>query len=292
MQHLEQKGFTTQGVFQAGDGTDLHWYSRQEQQARYQIIGIHGLGEHAGRYARFADQIAADGGKCSFLDLRGHGKSGGKRGHSPSWQLLIEDVQLFLKNQLDPDLPVFFFGHSMGGGLALSYALQLSQLNVEQRIFCGFIAASPLLKLSFTPPGWKLFLARLLVGVWPAFSLDRGINSSNLTRDKDIQAEYLADPLNHERVSAALTLDFLEAGQKSLALAGELKIPTLILHGQADRVTDPEASRIFASIASGYAEFESFPHCRHELLNELNRDQVVQSIFNWIHRQIALQPGR
>lgn len=279
-------GFDAQGYIKASDGTKLHYLSRQIVEPGYQIIGVHGLGEHAGRYAWFADQIAADGGNCSFLNMRGHGLSEGARGHSSSYQQLVSDIELFVAQQKLEQIPTFFFGHSLGGGLALSYALELSSQAIGRSLISGFIAASPLLRLSFTPPAWKLILARRLVKLWPGFSLERGINPEMLTRDKEILAAYIADPLNHELVSAALTLGFLEAGEAALTKAAELKIPTLIMHGDDDQVTAISASREFAKTAGEIVRFCEFPDCYHELVNEINRDQVVATITSWIAEQI------
>jgi alpha-beta hydrolase superfamily lysophospholipase len=285
--NLSAQGFSKEGFFKASDGIKLHYFSKQVEQPKYQIIGVHGLGEHSGRYAWFADQIAADGGTCSFLDLRGHGLSEGSRGHSPSYAQLIDDLRKFVALEIQDQIPSFFFGHSLGGGLALSYALELSSSSQSQNLLSGFIAASPLLRLSFEPPAWKLFLARILVQVWPGFRLDRGIDVVNLTRDEDIRAIYLADPLNHELVSAALTLGFLRSGEAALEHASDLQVPTLILHGEADQVTDWQASQEFALEAGDVAEFQSFAGCRHELVNELNREEVVDSITKWIQKEIS-----
>lgn len=285
----DKLGFDSEGQMEASDGINLHYLSRQVDHPKYQIIAVHGLGEHAGRYAWFAQQIAMDGGNFCILDLRGHGRSNGRRGHSSSYQQLISDIEFFVSQQKIEDIPAFFFGHSLGGGLAINYALELSSDTKDvDSIFLGFIASSPLLKLSFEPPTWKLFLARALAKIWPSFSLDRDINPDVLTRDKNLVEAYRTDPLNHELVSAAMTLGFLEAGESALRAASKLKIPTLILHGEEDQVTDIKSSRQFAESAAGVASFKSFPDCYHELINEINRDQVVGFITEWIHEKTEI----
>lgn len=291
MKNHSISGFSEEGYLTSSDGLQLHYLSRKVEQPRYQIIGIHGLGEHAGRYAWFADQLANTGACCSFMELRGHGLSEGPRGHSPSYAQLISDIDLFVEKQRLKNIPIFFFGHSLGGGLALNYALKLSLEKSQLKKFAGFISLSPLLKLSFQPPAWKLFLAKLLVKTWPKFSLDRGVNSDLLTRDKTRADSYRADPLNHELVSASMTLGFLAAGQHALNQASELDIATLLLHGEKDQVTDITASRQFAQSAGDILTFKSFEDCYHELINEINREEVFSTIQNWIQQQIGERPS-
>ena len=280
------QGFEAEDYLEASDGLKLHYYRRILDQPRYQIIAVHGLGEHAGRYAWFADQIAEDGGNFSVLDLRGHGRSEGSRGHSPSYNQLISDIEAFASIVKLENIPAFLMGHSLGGGLCLNYGLRQALEAENHTTFDGYIACSPLLRLSFQPPPWKLFLARKLVKLWPSFSLDRGINPRVLTRDKDISAAYLEDPLNHEMVSASLTLGFLEAGQFALDHANELLSPALVLHGGDDQVTDIEASKVFANSAGDHASFKGFPGCYHELINDIDRNEVTETIKSWINSQI------
>lgn len=280
------KGFNAEGHLEARDGLQLHYYRRTLDQPRYQIIAVHGLGEHAGRYAWFADEIASDGGSLSVLDLRGHGLSEGARGHSPSYRQLLSDIEFFSSKERQNSIPAFLLGHSLGGGLCLNYGLNQTPETEDQSTFDGFIACSPLLRLSFQPPAWKLFLARKLVKLWPGFSLDRGINPRLLTRDKEISAAYLEDPLNHEMVSASLTLGFLEAGERALDHANEMRYPALVLHGGDDQVTDMEASKEFANAAGDNVSFKAFPDCYHELINEIDRDEVANTIKAWINSQI------
>ena len=287
------KGFNSQGFFDASDGVKLHYRAYLNDSAEYQLIALHGLGEHSGRYNWFANQVAQSGGNFSILDLRGHGKSQGARGHSPSYTQLLDDLARFIQLQAKPckqqNIPLFLMGHSLGGGIAINYAIQekayqdITECKIE-----GLIALSPLLRLAFQPPAWKLFLARKLVKLAPSFSLKRGIKPWLLTRDQTILAEQETDPLMHDRVSAALTLAFLEKGEDALKTADQLATPTLLLHGEDDQVTSIEASKELVTYAGDILKFRSFPNCRHELLNELDKDrvQVSQTICQWISKQL------
>lgn len=286
-------GFEDQGFFLSRDGLKLHYFQRRVPEPEFHLLAIHGLGEHAGRYGWFASQIAEEGGNFSCLDLRGHGLSEGQRGHSPNYSQLLEDIADFIDSQCqEKGTPLFLFGHSLGGGLALNYSLEADSYrkNPNNKL-SGVIASAPLLRLSFQPPAWKLFLARKLVKSMPSFSLDRGIKPWVLTRDEEARRAYKADPLVHERVSAALTIGFFDAGETALAKANELQIPTLILHGEADQVTSIDASIEFADKAGKKADFKKFPNCYHELINEPERDQVAAAIVTWIQERLAHQFG-
>jgi|MEHZ01.4.fsa_nt_MEHZ011227477.1_2 alpha-beta hydrolase superfamily lysophospholipase len=286
-------GFDNQGFFQSRDGLKLHYYQRQVAEPEFYLVAIHGMGEHAGRYGWLANQVAAEGGSFSCLDLRGHGLSEGQRGHSPNYPQLLEDVADFIDIQHEgQDRPLFLFGHSLGGGLALNYALEADTYCKDPiRRISGVIASSPLLRLAFQPPTWKLFLARKLVKSMPSFSLNRGIKPWLLTRDENARISYKADSLVHERVSAALTIGFFDAGESALAKANELQVPALILHGETDQVTSIDASIEFAEKAGEKADFKSFPNCYHELINEPERDQVAATILSWIQERQAHQFG-
>ncbi len=282
-------GFEGQSFFQSRDGLKLHCYQRLVPKPEYHVLAIHGLGEHAGRYGWLANQVADDGGSFSCLNLRGHGLSEGQRGHSPNYRLILEDIADFIESQRQENgTALFLFGHSLGGGIALNFAIEAdTHYKNSKRILSGVIACAPLLRLSFQPPAWKLFLARKLVKVLPSFSLNRGIKPWVLTRDKEVRAAYKADPLVHERVSAALTIGFFDAGESAIAKADEIQIPTLILHGEADQVTSIDASKEFVDRAGEIASFKSFPNCYHELINEPERNEIAETILSWIQKQLA-----
>ena len=109
------------------DGLQLHYRCwKPELPARAEVFLIHGYNEHIGRYEHVAAAMNAAGFRFHAMDLRGHGTSEGLRGHTPSWDQFLGDVNLLL-DQGESDLPSFLYGHSMGGGIVLSYALQTNR---------------------------------------------------------------------------------------------------------------------------------------------------------------------
>ncbi len=125
---------------------------------------MHGLGEYSDRYKHVAEALTKKGYVLLGFDLRGHGKSEGQRGHTPSYGTLLDDITHLLVESSNhfPNLPRFLYGHSFGGNLVLNYAL------LRETPLTGVIASAPGLQLSFTPPAWKLILANIMNEVWPS----------------------------------------------------------------------------------------------------------------------------
>ncbi|GAG77006.1 unnamed protein product [marine sediment metagenome] len=140
--------------FKTFDGLSLFAQSWQpESQPQAVICLIHGMGEHSGRYAHVADRLTKAGYTIFTFDLRGHGKSEGPRGHTPSYEALMQDISSLLEvaNKQFPQLSSFLYGHSLGGNLVLNYILR-HQPQLE-----GVIVSDPWLRLAFEPPRFKLF---------------------------------------------------------------------------------------------------------------------------------------
>jgi alpha-beta hydrolase superfamily lysophospholipase len=254
-----------------------------------EIVGVvclvHGLGEHCGRYAYVADVLAASGFATLAVDLPGHGRSPGKRGHLTIPQALMAvDLLLDEAASRHQRRPRFLYGHSLGGCIALNYALR------RERPIAGVVATSPLLRPAFSPPGWKLAAAAVCAYVWPTLSLSNGLNAADISRDQAVSAGYRKDALVHDRVSAALGHGMLAAGRWALAHANELREPLLLVHGTADAITSVEASRQFAALAGSGCELRLWPGLRHETHNEPERDLVLGEIASWLQARSGDSP--
>jgi acylglycerol lipase len=238
---------------------------------------MHGLGEHSGRYAHVAAALADAGFATLTLDLPGHGRSPGKRGHLTIPQALMA-VDLLLDEAAlrHPLRPRFLYGHSLGGCIALNYALR------RERPISGVVATSPLLRPAFSPPGWKLAAAAACAYVWPTLSLSNGLDPAGISRDPTVVAGYREDALVHDRISAALGHGMLAAGRWALAHAGEFRGPLLLVHGTADPITSVDATRQFAALAGSGCELRLWPGLRHETHNEPERDLVLGEIVAWL----------
>ncbi|MHB1294087.1 MAG: alpha/beta hydrolase [Anaerolineae bacterium] len=282
---MQEQQFT----WRAHDGVEFFardWHPAEEASAL--VCLVHGLGEHSGRYAHVAAHLCEAGVAMTALDLRGHGRSGGPRGHAPTYDTLMDDIARFLALSAEryPARPCFLYGHSLGGNLALNYALR------RQPSLAGVIASAPGLRAKFQVPGWKLALGQVLYNVWPSFSMASGLDRVALAREGAVVRAYEADPLVHGRVSARLGLDTIKSGEWALRNAERMHLPLLLMHGDADAITDAEASREFARLAGACCSLVIWQGFFHEIHNEAESGRVMDAIVTFIRQQIADSAGQ
>jgi acylglycerol lipase len=270
--------------WQTGDGLSLFARGWQpEGETRAAVCLVHGLGEHSGRYPHVAAALTQAGYAFLAPDLRGHGRSKGQRGHAPSWDRLLDDTAQLLEqaDERFPDLPRFLYGHSLGATLVLTYALRR---NPNPR---GVIATGPLLRPASTPPRWKLTLGRLLYGLWPTFSLNNELDPKGVSRDPEVVDAYVNDPLVHDRVSARLGLDMLEAGEWVLEHADQLRVPLLLMQGSDDLLCSTQAGREFAERTTAQCTSKFWSHLYHEIHNEPEQQQVFETMISWLNDRLT-----
>lgn len=243
------------------------------------IILVHGLGEHVQRYNQWADRFKAESFAFVGVDLPGHGRSDGRRGNIKSYELLSEMLDILLKtvSHTFPGLPVYLYGHSMGGGIVLDYIIR------KNPSIQGAIVTSPWIRLSYRPARIKLIMASVLKYLLPGLVQKSGLEVTHLSHNETISDAYEKDPLVHGRISVSLFVSTVNAGEHSLKHASELKIPTLLLHGSDDKICSPEASREFAS-KSPMVDMKIWEGGYHELHNEPFKDEVFHFIINWLKR--------
>jgi alpha-beta hydrolase superfamily lysophospholipase len=241
------------------------------------ICLVHGHGDHSGRYAHVAAALAEAGYATITFDHRGHGKSGGNRGYTPSYDALLNDVAHALgeAERRYPGRPRFLYGQSMGGNLVLNYALR------RRPPIAGVIATSPWLRLAFDPPAWRLALARVTDRILPALAQPSGLDIAAITRDPAAVRAYADDPLNHDRITPRLFHGVYAAGLWALAHAAEFPLPLLLMHGSADRITSAAASQEFAARAPD-CTFRLWEGCYHEVHNEPEQVEMFATIIDWL----------
>jgi len=270
---------TFEWTYQSSDGEEMFargWTPPGKPKAI--ITLIHGHGEHTGRYAHVGAALAENGYALLGFDLRGNGKSGGKRGHTPSYSALLDDISAFLR-QMEvkyPGLPRFLYGHSLGGNLVLNYTLR------NKPELHGVIATGPWLKLAFNPPAPKVMLGKLMNNLAPGFTQASGLETRALSHDDAVVSAYENDPLVHDKISARLFISIYESGLWALEHAAEFPIPLLLMHGSADRVTSCEASKEFAEKAGSKATFKMWDGWFHEIHNEPEKAKVIQVMLGWL----------
>jgi alpha-beta hydrolase superfamily lysophospholipase len=281
---MSEKHYYTEG----SDGTRLFvrkW--RTEQKPKAHLLLIHGFSEHSGRYEEWARKFVAQNIEVVAFDLRGHGKSGGIRGHTPGFDQLLKDIDLVLKeNKPDDNQPLFLYGQSLGGGLVINYGL--SRANG----FDGIIATSPWLKLSTEPKAFILLLSRALKIIAPRAVRDSKLDINYLSHDPEVIRKYEADTLTHRQITPHLFFGARKAGYQAIKKAGQLQHPLLLMHGTGDKITSLRASEQFAQNAvkeNKDVRFIQWDGLYHELHHEVEKDQVFDAIRSWIDDQLKNQ---
>lgn len=259
--------------------------------ARARLAFVHGFGEHGGRYVPTLRWFAARGFDAHVLDLRGHGRSGGRRTFVRRWGEFLDDLEAFLahvegQRQGDgPRAPLFLIGHSMGG-LVVARALQdrRDRLPALQ----GAVLASPFLRVKMPLPAWKTAAGRLLSRCVPWFRLPADVDVATLSRDPEVGRAYLADPLVEKGATARWYTEAMQAQQDAFALAARLDLPLLLMHGEDDGLVDVEGTkRLHAECASRDKELRLWPGARHELFNESNKEDVRAHVLGWLERRLS-----
>lgn len=247
---------------------------------------VHGLGEHGGRYAHVARHLTGAGYAVVAVDQRGHGSSEGQRGHTPGLDASMNDIALLLRETgaRFPAIPLFLYGHSMGGNLVLNFALRRcvkKAASPRPPMLAGVVATAPLLKTAFNTPCWKVLFAHVMRHLHPNWSMSSALCVEHLSLDSAVISAYHADPLVHDRVTPTF-LDIREAGLWALKHAAELTVPALLMHGDADRINSCEVSRVFAAAAGEMCTLKIWEGFYHEIHNEPDGERVLDHLEAWL----------
>lgn len=266
--------------WQAFDNLPIFWRLWEpEEDARAVVCLLHGLGEHSGRYVHVAEALTQEGFALLALDLRGHGRSGGPRGHTPSFESFMKDIDLMIAEAAArfPGKPKFLYGHSMGGGLALNYVLRRSpELN-------GVVVTGAGLRTPLRDQKVKLLFARLAGAVLPALSMPSGLDAAGLSRDASVVEAYQKDPLVHDRATLRMANESFQAIDWAIENAGDFHLPLLLMHGTEDYLAYSSGSQEFAGLVSCECDLKLWEGCYHELHNEPEQKEVFKYLIDWLN---------
>lgn len=275
-----EKTLAREGTIESADGTRIAYRAWPRAGAAITFAVVHGLGEHAGRYEEFAEGMARHGMATFAVDLRGHGKSPGQRGHLDSWSQWTDDASAFVRQvETETEGEVVPVGHSFGGVTMLSTVLAGKLPNSRR-----FIVSSPALKVKIPVPAWKIALGEATSKVMPKLALDNEVDPRLVSRIPEVIEAYRADPLVHSKISSRLYTEWQAATRYILEHAGEIAIPFLILAGTADGLIDPAGSEELHRKSAAQSQLKLFQGRFHEPFNDLGNEEVFAVIAGWLKK--------
>lgn len=273
-------------LFDARDGARLfrqNWYPAGKPKAV--MVIVHGLAEHSTRYAHVAEFLCAHDIAVETFDLRGHGQSEGKRIYINRFHTYLDDLDQFLLEvrQRFASGPMFLFGHSMGGAIATAFVLQRQTKSLNGLLLSG-AAVKVGEDISALLQAMSTIISAILPTI-PTITLD----SAAISRDPAIVSNYDQDPLNYRGPIPARTGAELIKTQKQIQKhAAELMLPTLIMHGTADRLADPNGSKIlYEKSRSTDKTLKLYDGFYHEILNDPEKQQVMNDMLVWMENHLA-----
>ncbi|MEO1124227.1 MAG: lysophospholipase [Cyanobacteria bacterium J06639_16] len=264
-------------------GLDLHcrvWRSRQPTLGV--LVLVHGLGEHLGRYDSVATALNQAGITVAGFDLPGHGRSAGQRGHINHWQDYRQSLQQFVTVMATqfPSAPLFLMGHSLGAMIALDFAMQ-DWFPLQGLIISG----TPLVPTSVQSP-IKVLVVRLLSPIFPRLSLKTGVQPAALSRDRMLLERDRQDALIHNVATLRWGAEMLDAIARIKANPNKISHPVLMMHGDCDTISAiAGAQTFFDAIPAADKTFNIYPGSHHEPHNDLDADQVMSDLTDWIKGQ-------
>lgn len=254
---------------------------------KYVVGLVHGIGEHSGRYDRIGEAFLEAGIAMVGMDLRGHGLSSGTRGHTAPRSSVLSDIDRLIEYMQKeyPNVPLFLYGHSMGGNIGLDYRIRGRYRSVPQ----GYIITSPWILLQRKIPKYLYLFAQVMSGIKPDFKMSAGI-PSKLLGNAEVISKQANSHLIHDSITIKTALDGLETAE--LLMNNRLKTkgdeplkPMLLMQGDADLICDPEGSRILARLERDQCKYIEWPGLYHEIHNggpDSDGMEVIRTMIDWI----------
>ena len=247
------------------------------------VVLSHGYAEHARRYDHVAQRFGEAGLVIYALDLRGHGRSGGKRVWVKQMSEYTDDFATLVGIAADeyPDLKRIVLGHSMGGGIVFAYAA------AHVGDYSAIVLSGPAVAAQLEAPKPLAVAAKMIGSILPGAPV-RQLETDAVSRDPEVVAKYKADPLvYHGKFPAGISKALLEVGENQPQLAAKLTAPLLIVHGDQDRLVGVAGSRMLAeNAASAEVALKVYPGLYHEVFNEPEKDLVLDDVTSWIEAHL------
>jgi acylglycerol lipase len=274
---------STEGFWTAEDGARI-FTRRSEPDAppKGNVLVVHGVCEHSGRYQALTTALCGAGYAVSAFDLRGHGRSPGRRGDA-RFGPTFRDLDLLLEAERRRGRPVFLYGHSLGGLIVLAHGI------AHRGGFTGAVVSAPALHTSLRRQRISVALTRMLGGVLPGVPVPVRLDPELLSRDPLVVADYRADPLVHRRVTLGFGRDALAAIEAVLRDPGGFPAPLLLIHGSADRVNYLSGSQAVADQLGDACTLLVYDGILHQPHTDPESPRVFADVIGWIDRQVSIR---
>ncbi len=278
----------TTGEFVSPDGIKIFYRQYQAESERARMVIAHGVGEHSGRYGNVIERVIPKGISVWVPDHRGHGQSGGKRGHVLNFVQYLTDLRLTVelaKKDMPGEMPCFLLGHSMGGLIVLYFAQHYPEL------IDGVVASSPCLGMVIEIPAVKKVLGSFMSYVWPGMTMGSGLDATKISRDENVVSAYANDPLVHDRVSARFFTELLAAIESVNQQASALNVPVLMQVAGEDYLVNADSSKhFFEKLTLRDKTLYVYDGMYHEIYNapEDQKERVLDDLETWLQKECRM----
>ncbi len=262
------------GVSRSGVGQFRRFWHVENPRA--EAVILHGIAEHSGRYEHVGATLANAGIAARAFDHQGFGRSGGPRGHVPSWDVYLDDVEDNLEAARESGLPVVLLAHSLGGLIAFSYAVSdRPQPDV-------LLLSGP--ALGAETPAWQRIAAPIFGRIAPRLFIKSEFDGGLLSTDPDVGSAYEHDPLRVKGSTARLGQEVFDAMKTANERVDRLRVPTMVVHGGSDRIVPPEFSAPIGAL--DIATRVVLDGLEHEVLNEPNWAETMDQLIAFAHEHL------
>lgn len=270
----------SEGYFRGHNDFELFYQSWTQEGATATLVITHGLGEHSECYQNLAGGLTGFPVDLIGWDLRGHGRSEGKRGAVEHFDYFCRDLKKFVEfvKKLHPDRPLFLLGHSMGGQITVRTVMDHGDLGAK-----AMVLSSPLFRVAVHVPKIKETIGRAVASVVPDLTLYNGVILGHLSRDKEWVQHCERDTLRHDRISTRLFVEMSESLTYTLQNASKLQLPLLVMQAGQDRIVSPDAVvEFFQKAGSADKDMKLYDDFYHEIFNDFGRERVYADLRKWL----------
>lgn len=269
--------------WQSDDSVRLYGQSwMPDHRPRAVINYIHGFKDHGSRFEKWATRFAGNGIGVMAVDLRGHGRSDGRRGYAAGFGSYLKDVRVLRQQTLHMygDVPHFLYGHSLGGNIVTNYLISGDLLPGAA------VITSPWFALSAPTPLFKMIMARIVRYLLPGVTVKSDLDAAGLSHDPAVIRDYCSDPLVHNAILPRLFFEIADQGLKASRSIYKINMPILVMHGSDDPITSVKHTRDFVMNAGAMTAYREWPGAYHELHNELQEEEVFEVVLQWMNLRL------